>query len=176
MYHLIQPNVPVDVFLNAISFLIEDAAYFSYNCKIYRQCSGLTMGNSLSQILAEIVTSYALINATTKLDEDNVSFIYKYVDDLISGVDKRFTNKLQNAIMGETRFLKLKMDNENNLGQVSFLNMSIERNPIDNSIKTKWFQKECSAKRILDYFSSHPLNMKINVTEEYIKNALSVSE
>lgn len=57
-YHLIaeSTSVPVDVFLETVSFFAEVSTYFLYNSKIYRQCKGLAMGNALSKILAEIVT------------------------------------------------------------------------------------------------------------------------
>lgn len=57
-YHLIEreTSIPVDVFLDTLSFLIESCSYFTFENEIYRQTKDLTMGNCLSQILAEITS------------------------------------------------------------------------------------------------------------------------
>lgn len=61
-YYLIQneTSMPEDVFLEVLAFLIEECAFFTFNGEIYLQTDGLSMGNSLSQILAVITTSFTL--------------------------------------------------------------------------------------------------------------------
>lgn len=52
--------MPVDEFLDALVLIVEECAFFSFENEIYLQTEGLSMGNSLSQVLAEITTSYFL--------------------------------------------------------------------------------------------------------------------
>lgn len=53
-FHVVaeETNVPLDIFLMTLSFMIEDSSYFMYGCRVYRQCRGLTMRNELSQVKA----------------------------------------------------------------------------------------------------------------------------
>lgn len=90
--------MPLEEFLNALSFLIEECSYFSFEDKIYMQAEGLATGNSLLQVLAEITTSYFLNQALMQFDEGEISFIYKYVDDIIGGINKHRINRLQEVI------------------------------------------------------------------------------
>lgn len=83
-YFLIQneTSVPVELFIELLSFLVDGIGYFTYKGRIYKQNRGLTMGNSLSQCLAEIVTSFAIYEALRTISKDKISFLVKYVDDI----------------------------------------------------------------------------------------------
>lgn len=67
--------------------------------------------------------------------------------------------------------MKITKEDENN--EVTFLNATLQRR--NGRIYMKWFQKECSAQRILDFYSSHSIRTKIHVCEEYIMSALRIS-
>lgn len=73
--------VPVELFIDAISLLIEDSCYFVFKDEIYKQLEGLTMGGRLSQMLADICTNYATMKAIEKINVDDISFLFKYADD-----------------------------------------------------------------------------------------------
>lgn len=70
-YHLIEKetSVPVDLFLKALTLLIEECAFFTFKDEIYLQMEGLAMGNSLGQILAEITTCFFLNEALSQYDD-----------------------------------------------------------------------------------------------------------
>lgn len=176
-YHLIQArtSVPVDVFLEALSFLVEDCAFFSFRNEIYLQTEGLSMGNSLSQVLAEITTSHLLSEALSGFRNNEISFIYKYVDDIIGGVDESRLSDIQESIE-KAHGMKLKVSRENEGNEVDYLQMRIKRQA-DNSnlIEIRWVQKEYSSKSILNFHSFHPFNMKMNIVTEYMRNAFSLS-
>lgn len=72
--------VPSDIFLFAVSFIVEDCSFFTFQDKIYRQSFGLTMGNSLSQVLADVSTNHALTETLLQMKDDDISFVFKYVD------------------------------------------------------------------------------------------------
>lgn len=172
-YYLISKTttVPLDTFIEAISFLIEDSSYFIFNDGIYRQCKGLTMGNALSQILAEIFTSEALNNAMESLPFEQPRFLGKFVDDLFTTCNKNHIEIIQETITKFSGGLKLKIENENLNREIPYLDNVIGVDS-DNQIYFKLYQKPCSWRRILDFHSNHPANMKINITKEFITNAL----
>lgn len=172
-------SVPVDVFIEAITFFTEHSTYFLHNTGIYRQCRGLAMGNSLSKILAEIVTRSCINEAVKKFSNQDVRFLRIYVDDILGVMNKEVISYVEEEILKGQKFLKLKIVRENEQNEVNFLNMTIQRTISECGkfkLSCKWFQKECSAERILDYQSSHPLSMKRSICDEYIKNALMVSD
>lgn len=176
-YHIIQAETSVteEVFLEALTFLVEGCAFFTFKDEIYLQTDGLSMGNSLSQVLAEITTSYFLIEALTRFNSEDVSFIFKYVDDIIGGVEETRLSDIQRAIE-ETTGMKLKVCHESDANEVDYLQMRIRRQKHNgNSIDVHWVQKEYSSKSILNYHSFHPWNMKVNVVMEFIRNAFSLS-
>lgn len=178
-YHLISPHtsVPVDVFLQAISFFIEGNAYFTYDDVIYRQIKGLSMGNNLSQILAEIFTNYALLKAINSIPEGKLIFIYKFTDDIISCIDDDYVQTMRLAISNFSSDINLKTTLENDDLEVVFLNTTVKKVPYhdDYRITLKWFQRESSCLRILDFHSAHPYYMKRNVINEYVKTALQIT-
>jgi len=168
--------IDVDTFIAVITFLIEDCAYFTYNDVVYRQCKGLTMGHSLSKILAEIVTNDDIIIAMQKFNKDQVSFLCKFVDDILSIGDQESLISFQNEINGQSKSLQLIPSFEDSNNSVSYLNLLVKRCLETNTIFTKWSPKEYAAFRILDFHSSHPLETKINVTEEFMKTAFGISD
>lgn len=168
--------MPVDIFLDSLAFLVEECSFFTFEGEIYLQVEGLAMGSSLSQILAEITTSYLLSKALSRFDDSHVSFFFKFVDDLIGGIDERYLTDVKDAIESEHEGMKLKMVLENADNEVDYLQVRIARNAGDgNSLRVRWMQKEFGAKRILDFHSFHPLRMKINVVWELIANAFRLS-
>lgn len=182
-YHLLEnvTTVPVEIFLEAVSFFTEHSTYFVHNTGIFRQCRGLAMGNSLSQVLAEIVTRSRMIEAVKKFSKEDVYFLGIYVDDILGIIHRDRISDVENEILKNDKFLKLKIVRENERNEVNFLNATIQRslsgkNGNEYKVLFKWYYKECSAQRILDYHSSHPLSMKRNVCDEYIRNALLVSD
>ncbi len=180
-YSLIESvtSVPVDVFIEAISFFTEHSNYFLHHTGVYRQSKGLAMGNCLSKVLAEIVTRSSINEAVKKFSSDDIRFLGIYVDDIFGVMNKKIINEMESDILKGQKFLKLKIVRENELNEVDFLNVTVKRTMVmDNKFKLtfKWFTKECSAGRILDFQSSHPLSMKKSICEEFIKNTLTVSD
>lgn len=56
----------------------------------------------------------------------------------------------------------------------TFLDVLIVRNS-RLGIKTRWWQKECSARRILNFHSFHSTQLKRNVVAEYIRHAICIT-
>lgn len=134
------------------------------------------MGNSLSQILAEIATSYYIKKAISKFKTEEISFLCKNVDDIFTAVDSEIIDNLQDEINSQQTGLKVKIERENQLHEVNYLNLTIGRYHNENNIiHLKWWQKDCSAKHILDYHSFHLIRIKDSVVQEFINSALSIT-
>lgn len=176
-YHLIQreTTMPVEVFLECLNMLVEEFGFFTYEGRLYLQTEGLSMGNSLSQILAEITTSYFLNGALTDFKDEEISFIFKFVDDIVGGVKRTCLDAVQKSIEKRSG-MKLKVCLENYENEVEYLQMKLKRNADKNNlIDVFWSQKEYASKVILNFHSFHPWQTKESVASEYIMTALTLS-
>lgn len=175
-YHLVQewPSMDCELFLDCVSFFVEDTAFFTFDGIVYLQMGGLAMGNSLSQVLAEITTSYYLNKALLEFSNGEVTFIYKYVDDLIAAIDVDCLKDVQRVIESLLG-MKMKLEVEDENKEVEYLQLKIGRSSNSRMLHVRWIQKEYSAKKIIDYYSYHPREMKNNVVREFIRSALTLT-
>lgn len=169
-----ETSVPVDLFIESISFLIEHSCYFLFDGEVYRQAKGLTMGNMLSQMLAEIATNYATKRAIQKIDTQDISFLGKYVDDFGGAMKQSVITTFEEELTSVMKGLKIKRTDESSTGSITFLDTLILRNE-DQVVTTRWWFKECSAMQILNYHSFHPMQMKWNVVNEYVRHAIRIT-
>lgn len=170
-----ETSVPVKLFVEAVSFLIEFSCYFVFDDEIYRQTKCLTMGNMLSQMLADIATNYATKRAVDKVGMENISFLGKYVDDFAGAMKESHISVFENELTKVIKGLKIKRNDESSPdNSVTFLDTMIIRKDC-GSIVTRWWSKDCSARVILNYHSFHPMSMKRSVIEEYIRHAIRVT-
>lgn len=171
--------VPVDLFIEAISFFIVHCSYFNFNGEVYRQCKNLSMGNRLSQVLAEISTGYATVQTLKSLRDEEISFVVKYVDDFIGAMDPGIMTAFENKIMSFINGLTIKRTDESSDRSVSFLDLLVVRDEVSfeniNFIKMQWWQKPCSSKKIVNFHSLHPTSLKSNVVYEYTRHALCIT-
>lgn len=70
--------------------------------------------------------------------------------------------------------LKLKVTSEDQERRIPYLDTVIGVDKY-NQIYICWYQTPCSWKRILDFHSNHPFNMKANIVKQLITNALRVT-
>ncbi|XP_055589197.1 uncharacterized protein LOC129741481 [Uranotaenia lowii] len=54
---------------------------------------------------------------------------------------------------------------------IPFLDTVVSMNE-DRTLNTEWYSKEISSGRLLNYFSFHPLNVKLNVARNFIKRVI----
>lgn len=98
----------------------------------------------------------------------------KYVDDIISAIDKNRLSDLKTSLESLLG-MNLKMSIEDDTREVEYLQMKIGRDISDDSLHIRWCQKDYSAKRTIDFNSFHPRKMKNNVVNEYIRSSLKLS-
>lgn len=170
-YHLIAATtcVPCEVFIRCVRFFINDAAYFGALGRIFKQMKGLAMGNQLAQVMAEIRTDYALINTLRDIDASLISFLYKYVDDIFSSIHKDHVQRICNLISTASG-MNITVEPENGMLEVVFLDCTFKRNP-DHTISNKWYMKECSSMRTLNYHSHHVWHVKRNCATNLVRSA-----
>lgn len=117
---------------------------------------------------------HLLNEALSGFDDDVISFVYKYVDDLLGGVDANYLLEIQKAIE-DAHGMTLKMCWENDANEVDNLQMRIKRPADNDDLDIRWMQKDYSSKCILNFHSFHPWNMKVNVVMEYVRSAFALS-
>lgn len=162
-------SVPLDTFVLCLEFFIKETTYFMFSGRVFKQCKGLAMGNRLAQSLAEIRTDHALSKSLERLDAETISFIYKYVDDIVSSSEKDKVTDIMNQISNDVG-MELTLTNENDEAEVDFLDCTIKRNS-NGTISTKWLKKKFCSFSTLNFHSFHPWSIKRNVVLEMIKRA-----
>lgn len=142
-YHFVaeETSVPVETFLKALSFFIEVDAYFLFNGNVYRQCKGLSMGNKLSKILAEIFVSENLNKTMDEFSKDLIAFLSIFVDDIGCSVHRNHIEEFKRSIVKNSE-MNVKLDVENTDNTITYMNMAIRRFPDENNIlRAYWWQK-----------------------------------
>ncbi|XP_062704429.1 uncharacterized protein LOC134286773 [Aedes albopictus] len=99
--------------------------------------------------------------------------IKKYVDDLILALPLDKVLEVLNVFNSYNPNIQFTHEVEQN-GRLPFLDMVLVRLP-DQSIKTEWYCKPMASGRFLDYLSSHPLHMKMNMVSNFIKRVRKLS-
>lgn len=166
--------VPAEFFIEIVALLVEDSSYFTYKTEVYRQAKGLPMGNRLSKMLAEIMTNYLTLKGLDSMKKEDCTFLYKFVDDLAGALDPKSFAMFEKAITGNVKHLEVERTDESGDGSVTFLDTIVFKDR-ENGVLTRWWQKECSVRQILNYHSAHPRCVKRNVVREYIRHALAVT-
>lgn len=176
-YSLIESitSVPVDIFIQALEFFTIHSTYYSYRHHIYRQCRGLIMGNCLSQILAEIATNAALLTAIGKFTANEISFIFKYVDDIFAGIHRDYIDKVHHEMEMQLKNMKIVRTDEDAGREVFYLDCIFRRMVSDKTISYRWSKKSYSSFSTLDYHSNHPVHVKKNVVREMIDKSFQVT-
>lgn len=166
-------SVPSNVFIECLEFFIKVSTFFMFNNRIFKQCKGLAMGNRLAQVLAKIRTNYALLKSFQKYDAETISFIYKYVDDIILASKADQTTDIMSQISNDVG-MELTLTTENDASEVDFLDCTLKRNE-DDTLSTKWLKKKFSSFATLNFHSFHPWTMKKNVINEMIKKVFFIT-
>ncbi|XP_062714618.1 uncharacterized protein LOC134291187 [Aedes albopictus] len=164
-------DINLDLFLEITVFCIE-CSYFSYRGRYYKQVSGTAMGNPLSPTIADMVMELLMNNVMAKINFP-IPVIKKYVDDLILALPVDRVLEVLNMFNSYNPNIQFTFEREQD-NRLPYLDMVLVRLP-DQSIKTEWYCKPMSSGRFLDFLSSHPLHMKINMVNYFIKRVRKLS-
>ena len=148
-------EVPVD-----ISTFIELAKMACQNILIkthdgyMRQIEGLAMGIQPAPQLANIWMS-----AFDKKIQNDSCFYKRYMDDILTVIKKSEIEKTLERINSLHRNLSFTKEEENEMGEIPFLDLKIRHNK-DGNIETEWYRKKTDTGLTINYHSMAPMKYK----------------
>lgn len=169
---LIQSDLP-DEICNAVYRLTKlclEQNFFVFDGKIYSQEDGLSMGNGLSPLFAEIFMAYMelkLILTTKNPFRQKIIFWHRYVDDVIVGFDGSREELLElfnwiNNLHSNINFT-LEVEENNSL---NFLDLTIHRT--NQGLAFDIFRKPTQTDHSINNLSCHQLGHKLSAFKAYI--------
>jgi len=150
-------NNDLPQFLHAIDLILSSTS-FSFNGEYYEQIYGSPMGSPLSPILADVVMDDLESQCISKLDFE-IHTYYRYVDDIFFIIPKTKIDVVLKTFNDYHPRLKFTHELEGN-NTLSFLNALVIRE--GGKLLTNWYRKPSFSSRYINYFSSHPLQYKLN--------------
>ena len=146
--------------LKQLLLLSLNNSYVEFNGKFYRQKLGLPMGNTLSPILADL---YMHEYMNKCMGEGDRKRMWRYVDDIIM-ITKMSEAEVKNYVIQLNSIrsrIRCTYEYEQN-DKLNFLDTTLSKNS-DGSVGIRWFRKNTSSDRLLDYHSAHHKSIKRNI-------------
>jgi hypothetical protein len=165
-------NISKTLFFEILDFTIDDSTYFVFNNTVFKQIDGSAMGSNLSPILANIIMN-ELLDWTFNELQIKPKLIVKYVDDLLMILPSRKIKLVLDKLNSFHQNLKFTFEEENN-NQLPYLDLLLLKDN-DGYIKYKWYQKEISSNKLLNFLSSHPYQHKRNTAFNLLNRAFKLT-
>lgn len=148
--------------------------YFTFNKKIYRQTSGLSMGSPLSPLLAEVfMSNFEETILSSNQAKQQLKFWYRYVDDVLICFDG--TSRQLNAFLELTNSwnpkIQFTLETETN-NNINFLDLSIKRTP--TKLEFNIYRKPTYSDITIPADSLHPWCHKAAAYHSLINRALKI--
>jgi len=133
---------------------------------------GLTLSPVIADLLLQDLEEKAL-----KTINLNLSFYYRYVDDIVLAAPEDQATNILNIFNSFHDRLQFTIEWENNK-RLSYLDLQLE--VVNDSIVLDWFYKEVSGRflfsgRFLSYFSNHPHCYKVGTMYNLVDRAILLS-
>ncbi|XP_058816722.1 uncharacterized protein LOC131680001 [Topomyia yanbarensis] len=167
----VHTNINLDLFLELVEFCIK-SSYFRFREKHYKQTFGTAMGSPLSPILADIIMENLLQTSIKRLPF-TIPVIRKYVDDLFLALPKDKVQQTLDTFNAYNQHLQFTKEEEID-NKLPFLDTVVTRHS-DQTLSTRWYAKPIASGRLLNYHSFHPLSMKMNVAQQFIKRVTGLT-
>lgn len=164
--------IPLNMFMKLLRFCVQESNYVCYNNKFYKQRDGLTIGGSVSAILADYVVTDLMDRAFYESAVEP-SLCVKYVDDTLVILKKEDVESVFTALNRDTPTVKFTYEVECE-GVIPYLDMLIHRTK-SRKIETSYYQKPTSMNRLLNYESTHPLMQRRSIVYGTISRILSIT-
>lgn len=177
-------TVPQHLFLAGLLCLMRHNSFFTAGGSIYQQAKGLPMGGKLSKILSEIVTANGTAAAIKNAKRKGYvfSFIHKYVDDFIIGVNLNETTRtvenLKEIFESELNGLQLTHETEewaDGIASIKYLDFTIIRQRDVAGIETIWSRQKYASNRLISAYADVPFFSQKNTIAEILKKAIVYS-
>lgn len=154
----VHTNIPQNIFLELVDFCF-DSSYFSFNNSFYMQNFGTAMGNPASPIFANIVLHDLISTCLDRLPL-NIPFLFLYVDDILLSAPEDCIDVILNEFNAFDNYIQFTVEKEEN-NRIPFLDVMLIRE--GENVLTEWYRKSINSNRILNFYSSHPLNQKVAI-------------
>ena len=99
-------------------------------------------------------------------------FFFRYVDEIITAVPTNEIDTILNTFNSYNHKIQFTIEKEWD-EKICFLDVLIIRD--GQKIKTNWYQKSTCSRRLLNFYSHHPLNYKINVINHLLDRGITLS-
>ena len=132
-----------------------------FNGKLYKQIAGVPMGARFAPPFSIIVMDHIENEALTLLNDTNIKFYGRYIDDILMVRTKGgpTTNTVRDVFNSVNESIQFTIEESQN-NQLAFLDIKIVTD--EEGIKTRWYQKELHSGNMLRYDSFIPRNTKFN--------------
>ncbi|XP_055527810.1 uncharacterized protein LOC129720373 [Wyeomyia smithii] len=151
--HLERYRVPpnhVEAYL-AVAEVCMNQNFFTFRGKFYKQTFGLSMGDKLSPLLANVFMS----DFEVDLEKERLfpRVWWRYVDDIFATVKERQLAQTLELLNSKHTSIKFTVEKESE-GKLPFLDLTITRKE-DNSVKFSVYRKPTSTNRYITCDSNH---------------------
>lgn len=166
-------GIPKEEFMQLLKICLNEANYFGFDGKIYRQLIGMFMGSSLAPILVERVIE-AAVKHMMQLVDFPIPHWFTYVDDHLSIIPANKVDQVSTILNGfhpDVQFTIEVQDPQTN--SINFLDTTVFN--VDGKIKTNWFCKEIASNRLINFYSAHPKRMIYNTAVAFAKRVYTLS-
>lgn len=170
----INTRLPMKIMIDMLRFICQHNTEIRFDSNIYKQIKGLRMGSPVSPILARMVMD-DLIEETFKNIEKPNLFV-KYVDDILTIDRPENIDKILAALNQQNPNIQFEAELEDpNKKSINYLELTIFNNH-DTTIETRWFQKQISSKRLLNFHSQHAKFQIEATAKNYINNMIKLTD
>lgn len=165
--------IPKEDFLALLKTCLEQANYFVFNDRFYKQKLGMFMGSSLAPILVERVIEDVVNKALLEL-QINPDFWVTYVDDHLTSIPMEIVDTLLDTLNSYNPNVQFTVEIQNeDTRSINFLDLTVHN--CGTKMKMNWFSKAIASNRLLNFYSKHPPNMVRNIAKSFIRRVLTVS-
>ncbi len=155
-----------------LKICLEQANYFVFGGKFYRQKLGMFMGSSLAPILVERVIEDIVDRAINDMNL-STDFWKTYVDDHLTSIPKEVAEDLKAQLNSYNPNVQFTMEVQKDDNSIEFLDTTVFNE--GESLKTKWYHKPIASNRLLNYYSQHPTSMVTNTAKSFIRRVFTLS-
>ena len=149
--------------------------YVRFNSKIFKQTTGIAMGNRLAPPVA-IAFMHAFETSVLASLVNVPMFYVRYIDDILGvwthGLDR--LNHFFNCMNNHNPSIRFTMEHTEATGKLAFLDTLITVHP-SGTYTTELYFKPMTAPIVLNYTSAHPMSTKRAMLNSEIKRAIRVS-
>lgn len=162
--------IPKGLFFKMVSFVLEEATFFTFLGRIFQQIDGSAMGSNISPLIAKLVVNKGL-GRINHLFPSQLKLFLNYVDDFLAIIPKNETEKVHECLNSFHPRIQFTVEHEVNK-RIPFLDLLIINDK--GCLTYDWYQKPVTTGRVLSFLSHHPRHQIMNTAENLIHRVFTV--